>query len=215
MLLCSLLVGDRAQSRMMVAHSGPLVLASRYKDGMGAGLRAVLVIHLAAAALAACGTEPDRSPEDSAQAEAPPVQAPPVSAPLVVEPPPERVVKVVRGISIWYGDKWHGIKTASGEIFDENEMTAAHRSLPFGTRVRVTNLANDRRVIVRITDRGPFGKDRRRIIDVSKAAARELGFFERGSTRVQLEVLADEEAPLGSRSPSPSSAIPGPQPSGN
>lgn len=157
---------------------------------------AVAISQLCAAALVACGGgESDPVGDALAKAEQQILSAREdalASAPLVVEPPPERVVKVVRGISIWYGDKWHGAKTASGEIFDENEMTAAHRSLPFGTRVRVTNLANGRQAIVRITDRGPFGKNRRRIIDVSKAAARELGFFERGSTRVQLEVLADE-----------------------
>ena len=105
-------------------------------------------------------------------------------------PPPERVVRVLRGIAIYYGGRWHGRRTASGERFDKEAMTAAHRSLPFGTRVRVTNLANGRQVIVRINDRGPYGRDRRRIIDLSEAAARELDFLERGSTKVTVEVLA-------------------------
>ena len=108
-------------------------------------------------------------------------------------PPPERVVRVLRGIAIYYGGRWHGKRTASGERFDKDALTAAHRSLPFGTRVRVTNQANGRQVIVRINDRGPYGRDRRRIIDLSEAAARELDFLERGSTRVTVEVLAGPE----------------------
>ena len=108
---------------------------------------------------------------------------------------PERVVRELRGIAIWYGADWHGKKTASGERFDRHALTAAHRSLPLGTRVRITVLASGRQLIVRINDRGPYGRDRRRIIDVSEAAARELGFRERGSARVLLEVLAPRDAP--------------------
>lgn len=107
------------------------------------------------------------------------------------EAPDDRgeVVRVLRGKAVYYGDKWHGRKTASGERFNQRKMTAAHRSLPFGTRVRVTNLANGRSVIVTINDRGPFGRDRSRIIDLSKAAARELDFIDAGVTRVKVEVL--------------------------
>ncbi len=99
------------------------------------------------------------------------------------------VVRTLRGKAVFYGDKWHGRKTASGERFNQRKMTAAHRSLPFGTRVRVTNLANGKSVVVRITDRGPFGRDRSRIIDLSKAAARELDFIHDGWARVTVEVL--------------------------
>jgi rare lipoprotein A len=92
------------------------------------------------------------------------------------------------GEASYYGKDFHGRKTASGEPFDMWDMTAAHRKLPLGTRVRVTNLANDRTVIVRINDRGPYtGK---RIIDVSYAAARKLGMLERGVAHVRVEVLA-------------------------
>jgi rare lipoprotein A len=108
-------------------------------------------------------------------------------------PPPEQVVRVLRGIAIWYGGRWHGRKTASGERFDRHAMTAAHRTLPLGTRVRVTNLVSGRQVILRINDRGPYGRDRRRVLDVSEAAASALGFLERGSTRVVIEVLAPRE----------------------
>ncbi len=99
------------------------------------------------------------------------------------------VVRVLRGKAVFYGDKWHGRKTASGERFSQHKMTAAHRSLPLGTRVRVTNLSNGKSVVVRINDRGPFGRDRSRIIDLSKAAARQLDFIDSGWTRVKVEVL--------------------------
>ena len=99
------------------------------------------------------------------------------------------VVKVLRGRATFYGDKFHGRKTASGERFSQRKMTAAHRSLPFGTRVRVTNLNNGKSVVVRINDRGPFGRDRRRVIDLSKAAARALDFIQSGWARVKIEVL--------------------------
>jgi rare lipoprotein A len=101
----------------------------------------------------------------------------------------EDVVRVLRGKAVFYGDKWHGRKTASGERFSQYKMTAAHRSLPLGTRVRVTNLSNGKSVVVRINDRGPFGRDRSRIIDLSKAAARRLDFIGDGWTRVRVEVL--------------------------
>ena len=91
------------------------------------------------------------------------------------------------GVASFYGDRHHGRRTASGERFDQNELTAAHRTLPFGTRVRVTNLTNEKSVVVTITDRGPFVKGR--IIDVSRRAARELDFVRRGTTRVRVRVL--------------------------
>ncbi len=91
------------------------------------------------------------------------------------------------GIASYYAHAHHGRRTASGETFDMDAMTAAHRTLPFGTRLRVTNLANGRRAVVRINDRGPFkGK---RIIDLSYAAARELGMVGDGTARVRLEVI--------------------------
>lgn len=95
----------------------------------------------------------------------------------------------VTGKASWYGGKFHGRKTASGERFNKNALTAAHRTLPFGTRVRVTNLGNKKSVIVRITDRGPFGR-RERIIDVSEAAAARLGMKRAGVARIRLQVLS-------------------------
>jgi rare lipoprotein A len=89
------------------------------------------------------------------------------------------------GIASYYGKKYHGRKTASGEIYDMNALTAAHRTMPFGTQVKVTNLANDRSVVVRINDRGPFVKDR--VVDVSLEAARRLQIIGTGTARVVLE----------------------------
>ncbi len=90
------------------------------------------------------------------------------------------------GIASFYGREHDGRRTASGEIFDMSEMTAAHRTLPFGTRVRVTNLANGRQVTVRINDRGPFLRGR--ILDLSYAAARKLGMVGRGVAKVRIAV---------------------------
>ncbi|WP_193367590.1 septal ring lytic transglycosylase RlpA family protein [Pelagibius marinus] len=104
----------------------------------------------------------------------------------------ETVVESYVGLASWYGPGFHGRRTASGKRFDMAALTAAHRSLPFGSRVRVTNLANGRSVIVRINDRGPYVKPR--IIDLSRAAARELDFLEDGITRVRIDLLA---APTG------------------
>jgi rare lipoprotein A len=88
----------------------------------------------------------------------------------------------------YYADAHHGRRTANGERFDMHALTAAHRTLPFGTRVKVTNLDNGRSVVVRINDRGPYVEGR--VIDLSQAAARELRFLDRGTTRVRLEVIS-------------------------
>ena len=94
------------------------------------------------------------------------------------------------GFASFYHSILHGQRTANGERFDRYALTAAHRTLPFGTLVRVTNLRNQRSVIVRINDRGPLNK--RRVIDVSPRAARELGFFSHGLSWVMVEVIAAE-----------------------
>jgi rare lipoprotein A len=93
---------------------------------------------------------------------------------------------VQEGWASYYGSAHQGHRTASGVRFDEHDLTAAHRSLPFGTMVRVTNLDNGRQVTVTINDRGPFKK--KRVIDVSSRAARELGFLRAGTARVRIEV---------------------------
>ncbi len=81
----------------------------------------------------------------------------------------------------------HGQRTASGELHDQNAMVAAHRSLPFGTHIRVTNLRNNKQVTVRINDRGPFVRGR--IIDLSRAAAERIGMIDQGVARVRIETL--------------------------
>ncbi|MCU1721644.1 MULTISPECIES: septal ring lytic transglycosylase RlpA family protein [unclassified Pseudomonas] len=93
------------------------------------------------------------------------------------------------GTASYYGSRHHGKRTASGEPFDQHGLTAAHRSLPFGTRVRVTNLKNERSVVVRINDRGPH--TRGRLIDLSKAAAQKLDMLRSGTARVRVQSLSD------------------------
>jgi rare lipoprotein A len=87
----------------------------------------------------------------------------------------------------YYGREFHGRRTASGERHDPQALTAAHRTLPLGTRVRVTNLASGRSVVLTINDRGPFRRGR--VIDVSRRAARELGFLSAGVVRVRVEPI--------------------------
>ncbi len=91
------------------------------------------------------------------------------------------------GVASYYASKFEGRRTASGERYHGDELTAAHRTLPFGTRVRVTNLANDESVVVTVNDRGPVRKDR--VIDLSRSAARKLGFVADGTTRVAIELV--------------------------
>ncbi|WP_447757975.1 septal ring lytic transglycosylase RlpA family protein [Sphingopyxis fribergensis] len=94
------------------------------------------------------------------------------------------------GMASYYGNELAGNRTASGERFDPGQLTAAHRSLPFGTMVRVTNTSNGDSVVVRINDRGPFSRGR--VIDVSQAAAREIGMHRSGTARVKLALLNDD-----------------------
>ncbi len=102
-----------------------------------------------------------------------------------------QVVSRSRGTASWYGPGFHGNRSANGEIFNQNALTAAHRTLPFGTRVRVTNLNTGLSVVVRINDRGPYSGGR--IIDLSAAAARVIGMIGSGVAPVNLEVLGKPE----------------------
>lgn len=92
-----------------------------------------------------------------------------------------------RGIASWYGEKFHGHKTSNGEVFDMYQATAAHKSLPIPSFLRVTNLDNNRSIVVRVNDRGPFHGNR--LIDLSYAAAMKLGYADRGTARVQLDAI--------------------------
>ena len=115
-----------------------------------------------------------------------PTQTPP-APPRVVEQPTFRQ----EGIASWYGPTHQGRTTANGEPFDMEAMTAAHRTLKFGTIVRVTNLANGRTVKVRINDRGPYAG--KRIIDLSARAAHDLGMAEKGIARVRIEEFESDQ----------------------
>lgn len=91
------------------------------------------------------------------------------------------------GLASYYSDRYQGRRTASGERYDNTKLTATHNNLPFGTRVRVTNLVNHKSVVVRVTDRARHRNGR--LMDLSRQAARELGFVEAGTAKVKLEVL--------------------------
>jgi rare lipoprotein A len=98
------------------------------------------------------------------------------------------------GVASWYGPDFHGKYTANGEIFDQNEVTAAHRTLPMPCFVRVTNLENGRSLVVRVNDRGPFSHSR--IIDLSRRAAQLLGIEQQGTAKVKVEIMAEESRAL-------------------
>ncbi len=140
---------------------------------------------------------PPAQPPEEARSEAPFAALPvPQFAPDIfpapadlgpIEPPHEAGRPLGRGIASYYGRRFHGRQTASGQRFDMHAMTAAHRTLPFGSRVRVTNPRNGRSVVVHINDRGPYIGGR--TIDLSRAAAEELGMIQAGVGPVVLELL--------------------------
>ncbi len=163
--------------------------------------------------LAACAAR-HAPPPPAAHAPAPPQAAAPqgevkVGAPYRVNgrwyrPVAQAAGYDETGIASWYGRKFHGRKTANGERFDMYAMTAAHKTLPLPTMVRVTNLENGRSVIVRVNDRGPFVKNR--LIDLSWAAARALGFDRKGTARVRVQTL---DVPPDRRPAAHAAATPG------
>ena len=99
----------------------------------------------------------------------------------------KRVPKVITGVSSFYGTDFHGKLTSNGEVFDMYGLTAAHKTLPLNTTVRVTNLANNKSLILRINDRGPYIKGR--ILDCSYGAAKKLDFLLQGTTKVRIEII--------------------------
>jgi rare lipoprotein A len=142
--------------------------------------RGATVAFAGAALLAACQSLPT-----------PPLPTPPLpTAPTGDEQPGFTQV----GLASWYGPHFHGKRTANGERFDMNGFTAAHRTLPLNSYVRVVNLATGHSVVVRINDRGPYAP--RRIIDLSAKAARDLGMTEDGVARVRIDLLNASEAKL-------------------
>jgi rare lipoprotein A len=131
----------------------------------------------------------------STQAQTPAAPAPaatpaPAAAPAPVAAPAATVAGM-DGLAAYYSDRLNGRKTASGQVFDQQKLTAAHQTLPFGTMVKVTNTKNGRSVVVRINDRGPTQAER--VIDLSRAAASKLGMLRSGLVPVKLEVV--KEAP--------------------
>ncbi len=141
-----------------------------------------------------------------------------VNAPLA----PARIGSTETGVASWYGVPYHGRRAASGEVYDMEQLTAAHRTLPFQTWVEVTNLANGKQVDVRINDRGPFIKGR--ILDLSQAAARDIDMLRAGTARVRLKVIVPPRAvppepdsvtakPESAPQPVPASYAPLPPPS--
>jgi len=135
-----------------------------------------LVIGCAVAALVALSPRTEASPTPS------------VILPAQIVPPATQEVVSELGLASWYGEEFQGNPTASGEVFDMNGLTAAHRSLPLGTKLKVTNLINNRSLVVRVNDRGPFIPSR--FLDLSMAAAKKLGFFGAGVAKVRAEVVS-------------------------
>ena len=113
------------------------------------------------------------------------------ASPPAIDATPMTSTIIETGLASWYGAKHQGKRTASGEIFDQTKFTAAHRTLPWGSIVRVTNLDNGKSVEVRINDRGPFAKAR--VIDLSRAAARALAMMKSGVSPVRIELLSPRE----------------------
>jgi len=153
------------------------------RDGAGvsgsAGMRRALAVVLAVAALAGCAHK-----KHARRVPPPPSPAAPAAVPAVGYSE--------TGLASWYGHPYHGRAAANGEIYDMEKLTAAHRTLPFNTWVRVENLTNNKTVEVRIIDRGPFVDGR--IIDLSHAAARQIELIGPGTATVRMEVVRTPEA---------------------
>lgn len=157
-----------------------------------AGLLGTVPLAASSAASADAGAEGSNVTSSATVIELVPIPASTeVTAPTITEipeaPSAPQETAIGRGSASYYAAKFHGRRTASGEAFDNRAMTAAHRTLPFGSMVRVTNPASGKSVVVRINDRGPFIKGRE--IDVSRAAAEELGLVARGHATVELALI--------------------------
>jgi rare lipoprotein A (peptidoglycan hydrolase) len=144
-----------------------------------------LVLGCAVAALVALSAQSEARPQASFE--------------RVIPPTPKPSYQV--GVASWYGPECQGNQTANGEIFDMNGLTAAHRKLPLGTIIRVTNLKNNTSLVLRVNDRGPYIQGR--VLDVSMAAARYLGFLGAGLTPVRIETFSPPAYALSGRPSSP------------
>lgn len=127
----------------------------------------------------------------AAQAQTTPAAPAAAPAPSAATPAPAGAAGVENGLAAVYSDKLHGRKTASGQVYDRNKLTTAHKTLPFGTKVKVTNVKNDKSVVLLVNDRGPTQAGR--VLDISPAAAKALGISARGMAEVRVEVA--EAAP--------------------
>jgi rare lipoprotein A len=155
-------------------------------------MHSIKFVLFALTGLATTGLSAAQSPNTAAPAT---VQTPSPAANQPDASPPStaaRSADAMEGLAVVYSDKLNGRKTASGQAFRQNEMTAAHPSLAFGTRVRVTNTQNDKSVEVRINDRGPTQAGR--VIDLSSAAAAKVGIRKTGTAPVKLEVIGEPPA---------------------
>ena len=192
--------GLKAQALALVSpHCMRVLLTVATLSGVISGSAALLPV-VASDFLSVNGTEPIDpldlvvdSTVSELQATLSPAEVKQVVAPPAAELPKPKlkvvpeVVKVITGEASWYGPGFYGNRTANGEVYQPGTMTAAHRTLPFGTKVRVTNLWNGRSAVIRINDRGPFVHHR--VIDLGHGAASDLGLTASGIAQVKLEVL--------------------------
>lgn len=158
-----------------------------YKSGVYIFIRKAAAALVLAAVASGCVSSPRFVTRETPPRAATPVRPSAEVRPETVTPDSEHSLLITQGIASYYGNEFNGKMTASGEMYDMFQLTAAHRSLPFGTSLRVTNLDNSESVIVRINDRGPFKMER--IIDLSYMAATELQMMGVGTARVQLDVI--------------------------
>ncbi|SEB92334.1 septal ring lytic transglycosylase RlpA family protein [Terriglobus roseus] len=184
--------GSNTLSRTLL-HARALVRVARRRPQLAFGLlvAAGSALATAGAATSSITHRMEMSSTALAPEQLAPHSAPPAPPAVAAQPHHHHFLGLhtnpLRGLASWYGAVWNGRKTASGETFDETKLTAAHKTLPLGTLVRVTNLESMRSVIVKINDRGTLAPNR--VIDLSSAAAHELGMVEKGLANVKLEVL--------------------------
>ncbi|WP_296716051.1 septal ring lytic transglycosylase RlpA family protein [Erythrobacter sp.] len=171
-------------------QTGTRTSGTTSRGGLTLAVSALLIaIAPFAASMAATPADIAQPVEPAAAPEMMPLGDASLPLPAEAEPAPPAVTSIGSGSASYYASKFHGRRTASGEAFDNGAMTAAHRTLPFGSLVRVTNPASGKSVTVRINDRGPFSRGR--VIDVSRAAAEELGLVSRGHATVELALIED------------------------
>jgi len=164
----------------------------------GARLFPLLAIAIAMVIAAGCNhrTQTTQAPVPFPPSPTPAAPSPPSNAPPAVERQPAVPGEYVEeGVASWYGDPFNGRRTSNGEVYDMHQMTAAHRTLPFGAIVRVTNLRNGKQTEVRITDRGPFVANR--VIDLSLSAAQAIEMVGPGTAPVRLELIGGPNPATG------------------